>query len=555
MTDYKPIGKDKFEKIRQIYVESFPEKLQVITRYLKALSDQDDRSTIFIEFKNEVHKLAGSSGSHGFDEIYQLSRKIEKLLAELVDDNTQWDKCAEHFNQQVNTLITSLKGIMREYNIKLSLDNVNDEHASDHLAHRKLPIFIISEKEDELALLTDVLENRSFAVYAFKDLKKAQEASKEQVPAIIVLEIDEDLSMLAKGNIHAEFCSSSDIKPAIVIISRREDTDTRMKASLLGIDAFFASPINAHNFISTLDVLLAFRESKQGRVLLADEDQDRIDYIASVFKNENFESIAVNKATHIVDELVNFKPDLILLSLAQCKSEQGNVAKMIRSHEYYFNVPIICIVGKNDSHLKPNLLDLGVDDCITTDELSAGRLIALRQKIVRFRRANHLIIMDSLTGTLNRDAFVDRANEEISLAKRRGENICLAMIDIDHFKHINDANGHAVGDYVLRHLSDYLSNRLRRSDIVGRYGGDEFLVLLPDTDLNSAYLVLDMVRQNLINQTIRVRDSQVNVSISLGLVSARAADIRNVEMLIAEADKKLYEAKMSGRNKLISGVV
>ena len=555
MTDYKPIGKDKFEKIRKIYVESFPEKLQVITRYLKALSDHDDRSTIFMEFKNEVHKLAGSSGSHGFDEIYQLSRKIEKLLAELVDDNTQWDKCAEHFNQQVNTLIASLKDIMREYNMKLPLDNVNDQHASDHLAHRKLPIFIISEKEDELALLTDVLENRSFSVYAFKDLKKAQEASKEQVPAIIVLEIDEDLSMLAKGNIHAEFCSSGDIKPAIVIISRREDTDTRMKASLLGIDAFFASPINAHNFISTLDVLLAFRESKQGRVLLADEDQDRIDYIASVFKNENFESIAVNKATHIVDELVNFKPDLILLSLAQCKSEQGNVAKMIRSHEYYFNVPIICIVGKNDSHLKPNLLDLGVDDCITTDELSAGRLIALRQKIVRFRRANHLIIMDSLTGTLNRDAFVDRANEEISLAKRRGENICLAMIDIDHFKHINDANGHAVGDYVLRHLSDYLSNRLRRSDIVGRYGGDEFLVLLPDTDLNSAYLVLDMVRQNLINQTIRVRDSQVNVSISLGLVSARAADIRNVEMLIAEADKKLYEAKMSGRNKLISGVV
>ena len=444
---------------------------------------------------------------------------------------------------------------MHDYNTELPPQTGTDDQISNHLSHRKLPIFIISENEDELSLLTDVLENRSFAVHAFKDLKKAQEASKKRIPAVIVLEIDEDLNMLGNGNFHAEFYSFDSFKPAVVVISRREDIDTRMKASQLGIDAFFASPINAHNFISTLDVLLAFRESKQGRVLVADEDEERINAIVSRFKRENFECSAVNRATHVVDELVNFKPDLILLSLAQCKNEQGNVAKMIRSHEYYFNVPIICIVDENDNESKPNMLDLGVDDCITTDDLSTGLLTSLRQKIVRFRRANHLIIMDSLTGTLNRDAFVDRANEEISLAKRRGENICLAMIDVDHFKRINDANGHAVGDYVLRHISDYLSNRLRRSDVVGRYGGDEFLVLLPDTDLNSAYLVLDMVRQNLMNQTIKFRNSQLQVSISLGLVSASPADIQNVETLIAEADKKLYEAKMSGRNKLVSDIV
>ena len=555
MTDYKPLGKDKFDKIRQIYVESFPEKLETIERCLKTLSLQGDPDASFSAFKNEVHKLAGSSGSHGFDKIYQLSRAIEKLLDSLIEDQLQWKEVEVQFNDQVNLLRSSLVDIMRDYDIQPEHQTHVTDHANDHLSHRKLPIFIISESENELTLLTDILENRSFSVHAFKELKTAQQKVKELHPAIIVLENDDDLNILANGNVQANFSTPDEVTPAIVVISRREDLDTRMKASQLGIDAFFASPINAHNFISTLDVLLAFRESKQGRVLLADEDEARTDFITGVFKHENCECMAVSNAKHIVDALVNFKPDLILLSLAQCKSEQGNVAKMIRSHEYYFNVPIICILDTPDENLKLNLLDLGVDDCITVDALSADRLIALRQKIVRFRRANHLIIMDSLTGTLNRDAFIDRANEEISLAKRRGENICLAMIDIDHFKHINDANGHAVGDYVLRHISDYLSNRLRRSDVVGRYGGDEFLVLLPDTDLNSAYLVLDMVRQNLITQTINVRNLMVNVSISLGLVSAMPTEIESVEKLIAEADKKLYEAKLSGRNKLISGVV
>jgi len=147
-----------------------------------------------------------------------------------------------------------------------------------------------------------------------------------------------------------------------------------------------------------------------------------------------------------------------------------------------------------------------------------------------------------------------RANEEISLGIRRKESVCLAMIDVDHFKQINDENGHVVGDYVLRHISDYLNNRLRRSDVVGRYAGDEFLVLLPDTDLDSAYLVLDMIRKNLVAHNIKVNNADVRVSISLGLIAARPTEPLDIETLIVDADKKLYEAKVAGRNMLVAGI-
>ena len=111
-----------------------------------------------------------------------------------------------------------------------------------------------------------------------------------------------------------------------------------------------------------------------------------------------------------------------------------------------------------------------------------------------------------------------------------------------------------VGDYVLRHISDYLNNRLRRSDVVGRYAGDEFLVLLPDTDLDSAYLVLDMIRKNLVAHNIHVNNADVRVSISLGLVASRPTEPIDIESLIVDADKKLYEAKVAGRNTLVAGV-
>ncbi|MEM7304751.1 MAG: diguanylate cyclase, partial [Pseudomonadota bacterium] len=488
MTDYKPLGNEQLEKIRKLYVESFPEKIDVIEGFLRSIKDEKNLHSVFSDFKNEVHKLAGSSGSHGFDHVYTTARSVEKNLAELIEDKIQWPQTREQILDQISILKKLLEEGMLKYKFQSSSPAVSD-HINNQLLHRKLPIFLISESKTELKLLSDILENRSFVVFAFEDLNAAQQKSTQINPAIIVLEIDDDLNLLEDGKLIAEFSTHTELAPAIVIISRRDDLDSRMKASQLGIDAFFASPINAHNFISTLDVLLAFRERKQGRVMLVDDDQSRINFISDVFKRNNIECSSVNEAENIADALVNFKPDLILISLEKCVNRQGNVAKMIRSHEYYFNIPIICILNESDDSRNTAWLDLGVDDCINEDKLNEERLTALKQKIVRFRRANHLIIMDSLTGTLNRDAFIDRSNEEISLAKRRNENICLAMIDIDNFKQINDANGHAVGDYVLRHLSDYLSNRLRRSDVVGRYGGDEFLVFLPDTDLNSAYLV------------------------------------------------------------------
>ena len=389
MSDIKPLEDGKFERIREIYVESFPEKIQSLRNCWAVLNEATILNEPLAEFRTEVHKIAGSSGSHEFNEIHMLAKNVESKLLGVIEAKADWDANKDDIGNFVQQLVDLLETTMLNYNFS----------------------------EDE----------------------------QDHIPRLDALQL-----------------------------SHRE--------------------------------------------------------------------------------LVNFKPDLILIACDSTDDYWKDSARIVRLHETHFNMPIVFLIHDENKNAKLNALNAGADDCIYEHELQEEQFQILKQRILRFRRANHLIIMDYLTGALNRDAFMEHANEEISLAIRRKESICLAMIDVDHFKQINDENGHVVGDYVLRHISDYLNNRLRRSDVVGRYAGDEFLVLLPDTDLDSAYLVLDMVRKNLVAHNIKVNNADVRISISLGLIAARRTEPLDIETLIVEADKKMYEAKVAGRNMLVAGV-
>ena len=554
MKDLKPLDNDKFERIREIYVESFPEKIQTLREHWAAVNSAEDYLAHLAELRTEVHKIAGSSGSHEFNNIHVLAKQVEMQILEVVDKKTDWQLVDKSIGNLVQQLVDMLESEMMGYNFSdESSDNI-PRLESLQLSHRELVIFIVSHRSVELSLLSNLLESRGFTVIAFSEIGRAEEMSLTVQPAIVVLDLgDADDCVLDKES-KFNFKSDQTGAPAFVIVSRRDDVATRKMAAQFEAEAFFATPINAHNFSSTLDVILESRSSSASSVLLVDKQGQQCKSIERTLQHANINCRTINGVASITDELVNYKPDLILVLHQIDDNEWCDAIKIIRLHESHFNMPIVCMIDDQHKSANKQALQAGADDCVIGYALQGEQLDIIKQRILRSRRANHLIIMDSLTGALNRDAFLERANEEISLAIRRKETVCLAMIDVDHFKQINDENGHVIGDYVLRHISDYLNNRLRRSDVVGRYAGDEFLVLLPDTDLDSAYLVLDMIRKNLVAHNISVNNADVRVSISLGLVAARPTEPIDIEALIVDADKKLYEAKVAGRNMLVAGV-
>ncbi len=159
-------------------------------------------------------------------------------------------------------------------------------------------------------------------------------------------------------------------------------------------------------------------------------------------------------------------------------------------------------------------------------------------------------IYDELTKVYNRRAGLIRLNEEFSRAKRNGSTFSVAMVDADHFKNINDTYGHIIGDKVLTHIATTLKSGLRECDVVVRYGGEEFLILLPDTTGTQASLPLNRLRQRLAESIFLHKTSKIKMSISIGIATISPMDADSMDMVL-RADNALFSAKRSGRNKVV----
>jgi len=178
---------------------------------------------------------------------------------------------------------------------------------------------------------------------------------------------------------------------------------------------------------------------------------------------------------------------------------------------------------------------------------SFGFLLLVKERTDR--EIMHLAMTDSLTRIPNRRALTDYA--ERSLSRRSGLPLALLMIDADHFKLVNDTRGHQTGDDVLCELASLLAGRLRGQDLLGRYGGEEFLVIAPDTNAEDALALAESLRQIVASTALATSKGEVSLSVSIGVSICPATALRALGDMLAEADAALYQAKQTGRNKVV----
>ena len=179
-----------------------------------------------------------------------------------------------------------------------------------------------------------------------------------------------------------------------------------------------------------------------------------------------------------------------------------------------------------------------------------GFMVMLTQRlVVRLRRASR---RDALTGLYNRGAIDAALRHQWELSARSGEPFAVLLIDVDRFKRINDQHGHAVGDRVLVHIASVIEAQARQADSVGRYGGEEFIVVAPQSDLSGALQAAERLRHAMETEPIHARANDLRVTVSIG-VAARRREDANLEALIARADRGLYAAKGAGRNRVEAG--
>jgi two-component system cell cycle response regulator len=208
----------------------------------------------------------------------------------------------------------------------------------------------------------------------------------------------------------------------------------------------------------------------------------------------------------------------------------------------------------NDRRVEP-LIEFSLND---GDRIKIGRTIFkyLSGNVIEslyYEEIHRMAIMDGLTGLYNKRYFTEALDREMARARRYSRPLSLIMIDIDFFKNINDTYGHLAGDHILKELGELLISRVRREELVARYGGEELVILLPETDKEGAFKVAELMRQRVESHTFIFANKKIRVTVSAGVSEAVECDY-DLSEVIKIADERLYAAKRAGRNKVIMKV-
>lgn len=297
------------------------------------------------------------------------------------------------------------------------------------------------------------------------------------------------------------------------------------------------------------------------RILLADASElDSLEFV-ELLQLYNYEVQHVVSAAQAMELLQKLEFDAVVISL-DFPNGGFELSQTILATEAIRDLPLAFVTdGAVDEAMLMEVQFYGglflhhkpFNHCELLAQVSSMVRINLLQDELKERMAelDRLASTDALTGLYNRRLFFMRLEEELARAKRRTLPMCLLYIDIDYFKKVNDTYGHAAGDAILQHLSQIMARVLRISDVLGRIGGEEFAILLPETNGQAGQLISERLRLKVEESPCKVDGIVISITISIGVLSIPSINGLDSDSLIRMADKALYDAKAAGRNRVV----
>lgn len=409
---------------------------------------------------------------------------------------------------------------------------------------------ILVEDDDTLALqLRTELENFGFSVTTLRkpcELKATMTASK---CAAIVMDVvfrgDDEVGTDTIRQLRAVGV----LPQPVIFLSGRTDAKARIAAVRAGCDAYLTKPVSVTELVETLDRHTGSGDTEPYRVLIIDDDPAMATYSGTVLEGAGMITMPVVEPLNALEAIEAFSPELILLDLYMHSCSGTEIAMMIRQNRALAGLPIVFLSKETETSSQLDAMRRGGDDFLTKSMQPDHLVTAVALRAARFRALRALMVRDSLTGLLDHSATKQALETEIARAKRNGEPLTFALLDIDHFKSVNDQYGHQVGDWVIKSLARLLKQRLRGVDIIGRMGGEEFAAVLTGANLEAVFEIFDQIRIAFGDIVHRSEGKIFQVTFSCGL--AQYPQFGTATMLTEAADKALYQAKRSGRDRVV----
>jgi len=466
---------DALRGLRAEYVRESGPRLAEIARLLDVLSGAHGDLATLDDLRRRFHAFAGSGTTYGFPEVTAVAREAERACTGLLDRAGPVTPAhVEEWRRLAFRIRAQFEG---PENAAAPAPRVGRERAS-----AGLEVLLVGDDSGVGELRSRLREHGGITVHTATTRSEAFESLALRLPDGLVVDV-----LLPDGSgydvvRHLRGLPRGEDPPALVISTRAGFLD-KVEAVQCGAEGFFEKPVDWEALGQRLVHLIRRNHVEPGRVLYVEDDPHQASFVRSVLESAGYDVRVSSDPRHFEADLAGFRPDLLLVDVLLPGVTGYDLTRVVRQDERHATLPVVFLTTQGQVEARVHATRAGGDELLLKPVAPNLLLSTVAARVERARFLRSLVERDGLTRLLTHTAFQERARALLDQRGRTPErHLVWAMIDLDHFKSVNDRFGHPVGDRVLVSLSALLRRRLRQANAVGRYGGEEFAVLLEGLD-------------------------------------------------------------------------
>jgi diguanylate cyclase (GGDEF)-like protein len=532
---------EEFEQLRQQFVRRSQAKIEVAGRLLAALGEDPGDVRSLQDLMRFFHGLAGVGTSFGFPRVTALAKEGElECLALIRDQAPPSASETENWTRLLGALSHELA------------ETPAPPAAPASVNHTHVPVVLIVDADESVYRgLAPLLEQEGVSARPLATQAAARAALERSLPDGII--VDASLPDGSGYDLidHLRGLPGGESVPALMLSPRAGFLD-KVEAIHCGADGYFEKPVDWKALMRRLQHLLEASQPHPARILSVEDDPQQGGYLKSILESGGYEAAICEDPKRFEAALKEFQPDLVLMDILLPDISGYDLVRYLRQDERYAALPVLFLTTDGQLQSRFRSAQVGGDDHLVKPVVPPVLLSVVAARLERARFLKNLLNRDGLTRLLTHTALIERGQAlHAQHVRDPGRTCAWVMIDLDHFKSINDRFGHPVGDRVLAALAALLRRRLRQSDTIGRYGGEEFAVLLEGLPEEEVVRLMSRVLEEFRALDLEAAGQErFRATFSAGVAMLHPG--MDLDEWKKAADDALYAAKDGGRNRVVA---
>lgn len=510
-------------------------RVEVIEQALSALLEGDLKDELRQKAEHEAHKLAGSIGTFGFKEASRLAFEIE----------TSFRPGSTLEQAQASLLLKTAAALRSELESRPVGQTQSPVPATD-----ARPVLLVVDSDKNLAQhLVEEAGSRNVRAELATDLSAARDFIARVRPDVVLVDLSPPRDAQSSMRFLEELTACDPPVP-VLVLTDLDSLINRVEVVRRGGRGFLQKPLPPSEVLDSVVQLLARINASESKVMAVDDDLQVLATLKVLLEPGRIRVITLAEPLRFWEVLEKTSPNLLVLDVEMDELSGIELCSVVRNDPRWRDIPILFLTRHSDADTLQKVFAAGADDYVLKPVVGPELLTRIRSRLEHARLVRSFVDTDPLTGVDNRRKSTSTLNQFIRMSHRQHQPLSFTILDLDHFKLVNDSYGHGVGDQVLRKLGMILQKSFRSEDVVARWGGEEFVIGMFGMRCQDAVQRMTDVLETFRKEVFTAGEgAELHVTFSAG-VAQYPEHGDDLQALYRAADKALYAAKKGGRNRI-----